>query len=376
MQGNRPEIISQIALIFFVVALFEWIRFIMLAPQLVRGAHESGLYVGERRNAPRSQRSEADRATASQLVRVDVMGAKPRLTDYSARRMGAIPGAGSALPAEKRSHGGDGPVLGGRGAKGHRVGWRGGACHGGNRQGLRRFRAPLVSVLALLLPASALLPAQALAASGKERVAAHARLSAGQFDRATLALGSGYNTPEGSAAVRVLQRRLVLAGDSPGPIDGLYGPLTMSAVIRFQASRGLAVDGIVGHQTWGLTRSIVLSPGLRGHDPAELVRKLQRRLAAAALRAWAHRRGGASGAVTAARPFGASRTARGLPADGTASSRTRAAAVSADARRPSRVATHNAIHAHQRRMGLRRPMASPFVSIAALAAPHGTPGGP
>ena len=280
---------------------------------------------------------------------------------------GAIPGAGSALPAEKRSHGGDGPVLGGRGAKGHRVGWRGGACHGGNRQGLRRFRAPLVSVLALLLPASALLPAQALAASGKERVAAHARLSAGQFDRATLALGSGYNTPEGSAAVRVLQRRLVLAGDSPGPIDGLYGPLTMSAVIRFQASRGLAVDGIVGHQTWGLTRSIVLSPGLRGHDPAELVRKLQRRLAAAGFAPGPI--DGRFGAVTeqAVRRF---QTARGLPADGIVRSRTRALLsaptlvvhrVSRHTMRFTLLATHGAPAAH----------GSPFVHRT--LAVHGTP---
>ena len=48
-----------------------------------------------------------------------------------------------------------------------------------------------------------------------ERVAAHVRLSASQLEGATLALGSGYNSPQGSPAVRVLQRRLVLAGDSP-----------------------------------------------------------------------------------------------------------------------------------------------------------------
>jgi peptidoglycan hydrolase-like protein with peptidoglycan-binding domain len=67
--------------------------------------------------------------------------------------------------------------------------------------------------------------------------------SAGQ-----LASGAGYGTG-GSDAVRALQRRLRRLGDQPGPIDGLYGPLTKEAVIRFQQRHGLAVDGIVGRQT-------------------------------------------------------------------------------------------------------------------------------
>src|ERR1700735_1482061 len=129
---------------------------------------------------------------------------------------GAIPGAGSALPAEKRSHRGNGSVLGGRDAEGRRVVRRRGTCHRQSRHGTLRFWAPAVSLVALVINASALLPAPALAASGSERVTAHARLSAGPPEGATRALGSGYNSRQGSPAVRVLQRRLVLAGDSPG----------------------------------------------------------------------------------------------------------------------------------------------------------------
>ncbi len=33
--------------------------------------------------------------------------------------------------------------------------------------------------------------------------------------------------------------------------DGIFGPLTHQAVIRFQQTEGLMVDGIIGPQTWG-----------------------------------------------------------------------------------------------------------------------------
>lgn len=51
-------------------------------------------------------------------------------------------------------------------------------------------------------------------------------------------------------AVRDLQSRLTALGMAPGPIDGIFGPLTEAAVRRFQASRGLTVDGIVGPATF------------------------------------------------------------------------------------------------------------------------------
>lgn len=65
---------------------------------------------------------------------------------------------------------------------------------------------------------------------------------------AVLYPGAGYGMG-GSAPVRALQRDLKRAGDSPGPIDGLYGPLTEQAVRRFQAAHRLTVDGIAGPQT-------------------------------------------------------------------------------------------------------------------------------
>ena len=72
---------------------------------------------------------------------------------------------------------------------------------------------------------------------------------ANQATKAPLALGSGYGRHDGSARVRVLQRRLRALGQQPGPVDGLYGPLTQAAVRRYQSTAGLIVDGIAGPQT-------------------------------------------------------------------------------------------------------------------------------
>ncbi len=36
----------------------------------------------------------------------------------------------------------------------------------------------------------------------------------------------------------------------PGPIDGIFGDLTDAAVKSYQSAVGVAVDGIVGDQTW------------------------------------------------------------------------------------------------------------------------------
>lgn len=50
--------------------------------------------------------------------------------------------------------------------------------------------------------------------------------------------------------VGLAQQLLAQAGYSPGPVDCVFGSQTNSAVRAFQQARGLAVDGIVGPQTW------------------------------------------------------------------------------------------------------------------------------
>ena len=95
--------------------------------------------------------------------------------------------------------------------------------------------------------------------------------------------GTGYSSARGSALVRALQRRLEAVGDPPGPIDGLYGPLTENAVAQFQAAHGLVADGIAGPATLAaLTAPVpVLYPGAGYLQPrgSASVRGLQRRLA-------------------------------------------------------------------------------------------------
>ncbi len=137
-----------------------------------------------------------------------------------------------------------------------------------------------------------------------------------------LALGSGYGTPGGSCPVRALQRRLAATGYVPGPIDGLYGPLTQGAVRRFQGAYGLLVDGIAGPLTLTAlaARTPVVHPGAGyASDGSAPVRALQRRLARAGFRPG--RVDGLYGPLTeqAVKRF---QTAHGLSADGVAGPRT------------------------------------------------------
>ena len=50
--------------------------------------------------------------------------------------------------------------------------------------------------------------------------------------------------------VRELQTLLRNRGFDPGPIDGIFGTRTRSAVVAFQRSNNLNPDGIVGVRTW------------------------------------------------------------------------------------------------------------------------------
>jgi spore germination protein len=83
-----------------------------------------------------------------------------------------------------------------------------------------------------------------------------------------LSLAPGDSGP----AVAVLQADLNSLGYHAGPDDGVYGPATRAAVRSFQASAGVAVDGLAGPQTLAalgeaLTRTFHAVPGGIGSAP-------------------------------------------------------------------------------------------------------------
>ena len=84
--------------------------------------------------------------------------------------------------------------------------------------------------------------------------------------------------------MRALQRKLRAEGHQPGPVDGLYGPLTEAAVERVQRDSGVSVDGIVGPQTRRVLNAEAppLAPGAGHGQPggSPQVRDVQRRLRA------------------------------------------------------------------------------------------------
>ena len=89
-----------------------------------------------------------------------------------------------------------------------------------------------------------------------------------------VAFWSGYSQRGGSLKVREVQRTLRALDYRPGLIDGLFGPLTERAVLRFQRAEGLESDGIVGPHTLRRLRVRVdrdrpttSSPGSRSRSP-------------------------------------------------------------------------------------------------------------
>lgn len=57
--------------------------------------------------------------------------------------------------------------------------------------------------------------------------------------------------------VAELQRRLESLGYAVGPIDGIFGPKTKEAVMKFQRDHGLVVDGIVGEETYDMLEQLI-----------------------------------------------------------------------------------------------------------------------
>lgn len=57
--------------------------------------------------------------------------------------------------------------------------------------------------------------------------------------------------------VKTLQANLKYVGYNPGVVDGIYGQMTKSAVMAFQKSYGLQVDGIAGPVTLGTLDRVV-----------------------------------------------------------------------------------------------------------------------
>lgn len=82
-------------------------------------------------------------------------------------------------------------------------------------------------------------------------------------------------------AVRDLQEALKALGYDVGPVDGVFGAKTESAVKKFQQAREIKVDGIVGRITWiNIDEADQSHPVLRIGSAGLPVRRLQSRMSA------------------------------------------------------------------------------------------------
>ena len=87
----------------------------------------------------------------------------------------------------------------------------------------------------------------------------------------------GSNDP----AVRDLQEALVALGFDPGPVDGVFGAKTESAVRKFQQAREIPINGVVGRVTWiNIDEADQSHPVLRTGSTGLPVRRLQSRMSA------------------------------------------------------------------------------------------------
>ncbi len=85
-------------------------------------------------------------------------------------------------------------------------------------------------------------------------------------------LRKGSSGPE----VLALQQALASAGFNPHGFDGKFGPKTEAALLAFQRSKGIIVDGKAGPQTWGALRgtSPTATPTAAPANPAEPTLKI------------------------------------------------------------------------------------------------------
>lgn len=68
--------------------------------------------------------------------------------------------------------------------------------------------------------------------------------------------------------VRALQNKLNAAGYNCGPVDGIFGNITLGAVKRYQQANRLEVDGIVGPKTFAsLYRDSFDTTPIRNNNP-------------------------------------------------------------------------------------------------------------
>lgn len=197
---------------------------------------------------PRTPEEEAARQRGSELVRYWIrMIGKSNRSGTPVRPQAQIQAGNQLIQEANRFPSGDlhGPAFRRYGNQLMRKGRQGlHKSQRGGRRGMREFEEQLG-----LAPAAYEMELER-AANALQRSLEYGPVSTA---RPTLRRGS---TGE---AVRDLQSRLQRAGHNPGSIDGIFGSRTDTAVRSFQAAQSLAVDGIVGAQTWG--RLLNASPG-------------------------------------------------------------------------------------------------------------------
>ena len=100
-----------------------------------------------------------------------------------------------------------------------------------------------LSALSLIMFA-VLAGATAFAVSAYTRPEAPAAAASAEAEAAALRQGSR------GQDVKAVQTKLRRWGYYEGAVDGIYGPQTKAAVVRFQRKNGLTADGVVGKQTF------------------------------------------------------------------------------------------------------------------------------